>query len=97
VSGKARNCICGQPIRADGFCRSRCDPALKPSALAKKRAQAKRKLNAARAENERAPVTAKDMSHMSARVATFDPIAAHLRQRSLRANRKSHSPGARRR
>lgn len=70
-------CWCGQPLRADGFCRSRCDPALKPSELRKARVEARRKAHAARVESERVHLTAEEERGLNRKLAAVDPLYAH--------------------
>lgn len=73
----AKLCYCGAPVRADGFCRYRCTPELRPSFIRRKANEEKRKSRAARVEAETIGITEADQQAMIDRMAAIDPVAAH--------------------
>lgn len=80
--------VCLSNLLPDGTCRYKCPPELKRSAVTAKVTAAKRRAERERIKAESTFITDADRKKSSEAVAGFDPIAAHMRQKSQRASRK---------
>lgn len=72
-----KRCYCGSPLRADGFCVFRCDPALKPSVLRAAATKAKREARRARVDSESHGITHEVQRELAVTMAKIDPVAKY--------------------
>lgn len=89
-------CYCGEKFRADGYCKHRCDPALKPSVLRKQRTEAKKRAHAARVQSENVYFSPEEQSRVGKKLAEVDPLYGQAHRRASMAAAKRHLAGRRR-
>lgn len=91
-----RTCMCGLRVYKGTKCTHGLPADMTPSAVRSRRAKEKAKRRAAEIDERSAPVRSDGLAKIVDAMVKFDPVAAHNRARKIRANRKSHAPGARR-
>lgn len=91
-----RTCMCGLRVQVGTTCTHGLPADMTPSVVRSRRAKEKAKRRADAIDARTVGLSTKDLSGMTDAMVRFDPVAAHNRARKIRANRKSHAPGARR-